>query len=308
MIYTVTFNPAVDYAVEVDSLQSGDINRTQSEKLSYGGKGINVSVILTRLGIANRALGFIAGFSGKYIEEQLNAENIDNEFICLRNGYTRINLKIKSDVCFDINAQGPDIGDSDVDKLYKKLEKLEDGDILVLAGSIPKSLPDDIYEKIMKGLSGRNVNFVVDATGDLLLNVLKYKPFMVKPNHHELGDLFSAEIKTVDDVKKYGKKLQQLGARNVIVSRGGDGAVLLDENGNIHISENIPGEIKGSVGCGDSMVAGFIAGYTETKDYSYAFKLGAACGNATAFSDSLAKRENIEKTLEFFIDKNKTLY
>lgn len=298
MIYTVTFNPALDYLMYVSELQSDDINRTEKEQIFYGGKGINVSVILTRLGVKNKALGFLAGFSGHQIENMLNADGIENDFVYLKNGYTRINVKIKSKKETDINACGPEITDDGIRELFKKIENLKNGDCLVLAGSIPKSLPDNIYEKIIEKLNGRGIDFVVDATGDLLKNVLKYKPFMIKPNHHELGEIFSTEIKTLDDIKKYGKMLQDMGARNVLVSRGKDGAALLDENGNIHTMGNVPGKITSSVGCGDSMVAGFIAGYCKTKDYTYALKLGSACGNATAFSSNLATKEEIEKMLQ----------
>ena len=298
MIYTVTFNPALDYLMYVSELQSSDINRTEKEQLFYGGKGINVSVILTRLGVENKALGFLAGFSGHQLEDMLSADNIESDFVYLKSGYTRINVKIKSDREIDINACGPEISKDDIKALFEKLEKLKEGDCLVLAGSIPKTLPDNIYEKILDKLNGKGINFVVDATGNLLKNVLKYKPFMIKPNHHELGEIFSTEIKTLDDIKKYGKMLQDMGARNVLVSRGKDGAALLDENGNIHTMGNVPGKIISSVGCGDSMVAGFIAGYSKTKDYAYALKLGSACGNATAFSTSLATREEIEKMLQ----------
>lgn len=276
MIYTVTFNPALDYLMYVSELQSDDINRTEKEQIFYGGKGINVSVILTRLGVKNKALGFLAGFSGHQIENMLNADGIENDFVYLKNGYTRINVKIKSKKETDINACGPEITDDGIRELFKKIENLENGDCLVLAGSIPKSLPDNIYEKIIEKLNGRGIDFVVDATGDLLKNVLKYKPFMIKPNHLELGEIFSTEIKTLGDIKKYGKMLQDMGARNVLVSRGKDGASLLDENGNIHTMGNVPGKITSSVGCGDSMVAGFIAGYCKTKDYAYALKLGSA--------------------------------
>lgn len=298
MIYTVTFNPALDYLMYVSELQSDDINRTEKEQIFYGGKGINVSVILTRLGVKNKALGFLAGFSGHQIENMLNADGIENDFVYLKNGYTRINVKIKSKKETDINACGPEITDDGIRELFKKIENLENGDCLVLAGSIPKSLPDNIYEKIIEKLNGRGIDFVVDATGDLLKNVLKYKPFMIKPNHHELGEIFSTEIKTLGDIKKYGKMLQDMGARNVLVSRGKDGAALLDENGNIHTMGNVLGKITSSVGCGNSMVAGFIAGYCKTKDYAYALKLGSACGNATAFSSNLATKEEIEKMLQ----------
>lgn len=298
MIYTVTFNPALDYLMYVSELQSDDINRTEKEQLFYGGKGINVSVILTRLGVKNKALGFLAGFSGHQLEDMLNADSIENDFVYLKKGYTRINVKIKSKKETDINACGPEITADDIQELFKKIENLEKDDCLVLAGSIPKSLPDNIYEKILDKLNGKGIDFVVDATGDLLKNVLKYKPFMIKPNHHELGEIFSTEIKTLDDIKKYGKMLQDMGARNVLISRGKDGAALLDENGEIHTMGNVPGKIVSSVGCGDSMVAGFLAGYYQTKDYAYALKLGSACGNATAFSSSLATKEEIEKMLK----------
>ena len=298
MIYTVTFNPALDYLMYVSELQSDDINRTEKEQLFYGGKGINVSVILTRLGVKNKALGFLAGFSGHQIEDMLNADSIENDFVYLKKGYTRINVKIKSKKETDINACGPEITADDIQELFKKIENLEKDDCLVLAGSIPKSLPDNIYEKILDKLNGKGIDFVVDATGDLLKNVLKYKPFMIKPNHHELGEIFSTEIKTLDEIKKYGKMLQDMGARNVLISRGKDGAALLDENGEIHTMGNVPGKIVSSVGCGDSMVAGFLAGYYQTKDYAYALKLGSACGNATAFSSNLATKEEIDKMLK----------
>lgn len=298
MIYTVTFNPALDYTMRVKSLQSKDINRTESEEIHYGGKGINVSVILTRLGIENKALGFLAGFSGKQIEDMLVDDGIKTDFVYLKKGYTRINVKIRCDKEIDINANGPDIEKDEVDALFEKLDALKAGDYLILAGSIPKTLPDDIYEKILGKLNGKGVNFVVDATGDLLKNVLKYNPFMVKPNHHELGEIFSVEIKSLEDIVKYGKKLQEMGARNVLVSRGKDGAALIDENGEVHTMGNVPGKIVSSVGCGDSMVAGFVAGYTQKKDYAWALKLGSACGNATAFSLGLAEKAEIDKMLE----------
>lgn len=298
MIYTVTFNPALDYLMYVDELQSNDINRTVGEQLFYGGKGINVSVILSRLGIENKALGFLAGFSGHQLEEMLDADSIDNDFVYLKKGYTRINVKIKSSKEIDINANGPEIDCDDIDALFQKLEALQKGDCLVLAGSIPNTLPNNIYEKILDKLKDKGIDFVVDATGDLLKNVLKYKPLMVKPNHHELGEIFGVEITTLDDIKLYGKKLQEMGAKNVLVSRGKNGAALLDENGELHTTQNVEGKIVSSVGCGDSMVAGFLAGYYKSGDYSYALKLGSACGNATAFSPNLATKEEIDKMLQ----------
>lgn len=298
MIYTVTFNPALDYVLSVENLDSKDINRANEDNINYGGKGINVSIILTRLGVDNKALGFLAGFSGKYIEEELSKDGICSDFIFLKNGYTRINVKIRAQKEIDINAQGPDIDADAVSALFEKLGALESGDYLVLAGSVAKSLPDDIYERILEKLDGRGINFVVDATGNLLKNVLKYKPFMIKPNHHELGDMFSQEVEDLDDIIEYSKRLQSMGARNVLVSRGKEGAVLLDEHGTVHTMGNVPGKITSSVGCGDSMVAGFIAGYEQSGDYSYALKLGSACGNATAFSTDLATKEEIEKMLD----------
>ena len=298
MIYTVTFNPALDYVMNLKELQSKDINRTESEQLYYGGKGINVSVILSRLGVENKALGFLAGFSGKKIEEMLNAENINNDFVYLKKGYTRINVKIKAEKDYDINAQGPDIDADEINALFDKLEKLKKGDYLVLAGSIPNSLPNDIYEKILAKLQNKGVNFAVDATGDLLLNVLKYKPFLIKPNHHELGDIFGVEVKDEAEIAYYAKKLQEMGARNVLVSRSKDGATLVDEFGEVHSMGNVAGKVINPVGCGDSMVDGFVAGYTKSNDYHYALKLGSACGNATAFCSGLADRGTIDKMLE----------
>lgn len=297
MIYTVTFNPALDYTMKVNNLQTGEINRADSEQMNYGGKGINVSAILSRLKTENKALGFIAGFSGDKLAEMLNADGIDNDFVKLNNGFTRINVKIKSDNETDINANGPDIHKEDLEKLFEKLDALKQGDYLVLAGSIPKSLPDNIYENILERLKNRNIKFVIDATGDLLLNVLHFKPFLIKPNHHELGELFDVKIKEYDDIVKYSKLLQEKGAENVLVSCGKKGAVLLDSQGNTYKIGNVPGKIISSVGCGDSMVAGFVAGYIEKVDYAYALKLGAACGNATAFSQSLATKEEIDAML-----------
>lgn len=298
MIYTVTFNPAIDYVMNVNKLQTGEINRAESEQLNYGGKGINVSVILSRLGIDNTALGFIAGFSGDRLAEMLDNDGIKNDFIKLKKGLTRINVKIRSDNETDINADGPEIQEDALEQLFEKLDKvIKQDDFLVLAGSIPRSLPDNIYESILDRLDNRGIKFVIDATGDLLLKVLKYKPFLIKPNHHELGELFGVQINSFDDIVRYGRMLQEKGAENVLISCGKDGAVLLDNNGSIRKAGNVPGKIVSSVGCGDSMVAGFIAGFIESCDYGYALKLGSACGNATAFSQSLAVKEEIEAML-----------
>lgn len=295
MIYTVTFNPALDYVLEVKELQSRDINRAESEQLYYGGKGINVSAVLSRLGVENKALGFLAGFSGRQLEDMLGKENIANDFVYLKNGNTRINVKIKSSSETEINAQGPDIGEDDLQRLFEKLSSLKKGDFLVLAGSIPKSVPNDIYEKILEKLKGNGVSFVVDATGDLLLGVLKYKPFLIKPNHRELGEIFGKELNDFDEIIYYAKKLREKGAENVLVSCGKMGAVLVDADLNVHKAGNVPGKIVSSVGCGDSVVAGFVAGYIESKDYDYAFRFACACGNATAFSQKLASKSEIEE-------------
>ena len=298
MIYTVTLNPALDYVMKVGNIRFDDINRSESEEIYYGGKGINVSVILTRLGVENKALGFVGGFTGEKLYEMLKKDGIECDFNTLKNGYTRINVKIKAQTELDVNAQGPAISREDIALLLEKLDEIKQGDFLVLAGSIPNTLPDDIYERILSRLDGRGINFVVDATGDLLKNVLKYKPFLIKPNHHELGDLFGVETKSEDDIVFYAKKLQEMGARNVLVSRAKDGATLIDEQKNVTTFENVEGELVNSVGCGDSMVGGFLAGWIEKGDYSYALKLGAACGNATAFSQELATDNEIKDVFD----------
>lgn len=295
MIYTVTFNPALDYVMHVEKMRTDDINRTTGEELLYGGKGINVSVILTRLGVENRALGFTAGFTGRQLKEMLDADGIANDFVDLEKGFTRINVKVKSDVSFDINALGPDIMPGDLQRLMDKLSALGPGDTLVLAGSIPPALPEDTYEKIMAALAGREVRFVVDTTGQSLLRALNYKPFLIKPNHHELGDLFGVKVKTLEEIKTYAHRLQQMGARNVLVSRGKDGAALIAEDGACYEAGIIDRKPVNSVGCGDSMVAGFVAGWTQTGDYGEALLLGAAAGNATAFSIGLADKNGIEE-------------
>lgn len=297
MVYTVTFNPAIDYVVHVDDMEPGMTNRTKSEEIYFGGKGINVSIVLKELGITSKALGFVAGFTGKAIEEGMQDMGVDTDFVTLESGNSRINVKIKSKEETELNAQGPRISESAINEIFDKLSKLEDGDTLVLAGSIPNTLPADIYEKILASLQDKEIKAVVDATGDLLLNVLKYKPFLIKPNNHELGEMFKTEIKNNDDVIKYAKKLRELGARNVLISMAGDGAILIDENDEVHHLGVCKGTVKNSVGAGDSMVAGFIAG-SSTGDYEYALKLGTATGGATAFSDGLAKRADIDALLK----------
>ena len=297
MVYTVTFNPAIDYVVHTDELVVGMTNRSKSEEMYVGGKGINVSMVLAELGIRSKALGFVAGFTGRAIEDGAKEKGVETDFVHLESGCSRINVKIKSGEETELNGQGPKIPDKAIEKLLGKLDKLEDGDVLVLAGSSPGTVPSDIYEKILARLSERKIKTVVDATKDLLLNVLKYKPFLIKPNNHELGEMFGVKLKTEDEIISYAKKLREMGAVNVLVSMAGDGAILVDEDGKVHKCGVCKGTVKNSVGAGDSMVAGFIAGSTKG-DYGYALKLGTATGGATAFSDELAKKEEIYELLK----------
>lgn len=297
MVYTVTFNPAIDYVAHVEDMRTGSINRLTSEEIYCGGKGINVSLVLRELGVPSRALGFVAGFTGKAIEEGVADSGVETDFVHLEKGCTRINVKIRSGQETDLNGRGPEIDDGAIMRLYEKLDRLQDGDMLVLAGSIPGGLPADIYEKILAHLSEKKIRAVVDATGELLLNVLKYRPFLVKPNHHELGEMFGVTLSDTDEIVSYARKLKELGAVNVLVSMAEDGAVLVDEAGEVHRCGACRGTEKNSVGAGDSMVAGFIAGSADG-DYEYALKLGTAAGGATAFSDGLAKREMICELLK----------
>lgn len=298
MIYTVTFNPAIDYVVKVDQLTLGMVNRTIQEDIYYGGKGINVSIVLKNLGICSTALGFVAGFTGKEISDGVAATGVESDFITLRQGMSRINVKIKSEEESEINGQGPLIYDDELEKLYKKLDNIQDGDMLVLAGSIPNTLPEDIYEKIMERLQEKDIRIIVDATNDLLLNVLKYHPFMIKPNNHELGEMFGVILNSNEEIIYYAKELQKSGARNVLISMAGDGAILVTEDGDIHISKTPKGTVKNSVGAGDSMVAGFIAGYLQDGTYENALKMGIATGSASAFSEGLATKEAVYELLK----------
>lgn len=297
MVYTVTFNPAVDYVVHTDEISVGGINRSKSEKIYFGGKGINVSAVLSELGVKSRALGFVAGFTGDAIERGVAEKGVETDFVHLESGFSRINVKIKSGSETELNGQGPKIDEKALGALFEKLGCLSDGDTIVLAGSIPDSMPADIYEKILERLQHKNIKAVVDAAKDLLRNVLKYKPFLIKPNHHELGELFGVTLKTKEEIAEYAQKLKDGGARNVLVSMAGDGALLLDENGKTHFCGVCRGTVKNSVGAGDSMVAGFLAGL-ERGDYEYALKLGTAAGGATAFSDGLAEKAFIDELLK----------
>ena len=297
MIYTVTFNPAVDYVITIGQIVRGSVNRTEAEEIFFGGKGINVSCILAELGIRSKALGFVAGFTGRAIEDGVREMGIDADFVTLKSGNSRINVKIRSGQETEINGQGPDITDQDIRQLMLKLDRAGAGDTVILAGSIPKTLPSDIYQQILERLSGREVRTVVDATGQLLLNVLRYRPFLIKPNDQELGDMFGKTLTTDEEILYCAGQLQEMGASNVLVSMAEKGAILLDENGAVHRCGVCRGTVRNSVGAGDSMLAGFIAGY-EKGGFDHGLKLGTACGGATAFSEGLAKKENIEELLD----------
>lgn len=304
MIYTVTFNPALDYVVKVNHFTLGMVNRTVQEDIYYGGKGINVSTVLKNLGYDNTALGFVAGFTGDEIVRGAKTLGFIPDFIRVEHGISRINVKMKSDEESEINGMGPEITQKDVEKLFEKLEKLADGDILILSGSIPKSIDDDIYENIMARLDGRGIRIVVDAEKNLLLNVLQYHPFLIKPNNHELGDMFGVVLKSDGEITEYAKKLQERGARNVLISMAGDGAILVDETGKTHRMGVPKGTVRNSVGAGDSMVAGFVAGYLERQDYEHALRLGSAAGSASAFSEGLASKEDIMKLYQELSGEN----
>ena len=293
MIYTVTYNPSLDYIVSVDDFKLGLTNRTSSELILPGGKGTNVSTVLKNLGFESTALGFVAGFTGNEIVKRLNDMGIKSDFISIENGISRINLKLKSIDGTEINGAGPDISEEKVNKLMDKLNQLKEGDVLVLAGSIPSSMSDNIYRDIMADLKDRGVMIVVDATKDLLLNVLEYHPFLIKPNNHELGEIFDVKLTTREEVIPYGRKLQEKGARNVLVSMAGEGAVLIAEDGQVFDTPAPKGKLINGVGAGDSMVAGFVAGWIEKQDYEYAFHMGVASGSASAFSENLATKEEI---------------
>lgn len=297
MIYTVTLNPSIDYVIKVDKLTTGNINRVNEEHVYPGGKGINVTRILKSLDNDNIALGFVSGFTGDYIINSLQELNLKSDFIKVKQGFTRINVKVKSEEETEINGQGPKISEEELNQFYKVIDKLVDGDILILSGSIPSCLDERLYESIMKKVEDRDIKVIVDATKNLLLNVLKYKPFLIKPNHHELGDLFNVKLNGNDEIIEYAKKLKEMGARNVLISMAGDGAILIKENGEV-ITSNVPkGKVKNSVGAGDSMVAGFIAGYLEANDIEKGFKLGVATGSASAFSEGLATKDYVYELL-----------
>ena len=293
MIYTVTFNPSLDYIVSVEDFKTGTTNRTGSELILPGGKGLNVSMVLGNLGLENTALGFAAGFTGAEIVRRVEEIGVKADFIPVSGGISRINLKLKSIEGTEINGCGPVIGKDALEQLLEKLAVLGEGDVLVLAGSIPRSVPDDIYGEILRRLSGKAVLTVVDAERELLVKVLEYHPFLVKPNNHELGEIFGVELADREAVIPYAKRLQEMGAGNVLVSLAGEGAVLAAEDGNIYEAPAPKGKLINGVGAGDSMVAGFLAGWMRKKDYRHAFHMGMAAGSASAFSEFLATREEV---------------
>lgn len=295
MIYTVTFNPALDYVIHTDRLKEGEINHFSDANIFCGGKGINVSLVLKELMQESCALGFTAGFSGQEIEKRLSKKGVKHRFINLDNGFSRINIKIKSDKETELNGEGPSIPAAAIDKLIKQLGKLSPGDYLILSGSVSSTLPSNIYEKILSELKNKNIISVVDASGNLLTNTLKYKPFLIKPNQLELSEIIGKKLNNIKQITDAAAEMQKLGARNVLVSMGKDGAVLADEKGQILLCSTVSGRIKNSVGAGDSMVAGFIAGYISSENYEYALRLGTAAGSATAFSEGLANKAKIDE-------------
>lgn len=301
MIYTVTFNPSLDYIVSVKDFKLGLTNRTDSELVLPGGKGINVSIVLKNLGIDNTALGFVAGFTGEEVVKRLEKFGVKNGFLEIPEGFTRINVKLKSIDGTEINGQGPAISEEKIEQLMTRLDEMGEGDVLFLSGSIPASMPDDTYQKIMERLKDKGVLISVDATQELLLKVLPYHPFLIKPNNHELGEIFGVELKTRESVVPYGKKLQEMGAENVLISMAGEGAVLIASDGQIYDAPAPKGALKNGVGAGDSMVAGFMAGWLERKEYRHAFYMGVAAGSASAFSERLAVKEEIDQVYEQFV-------
>ena len=298
MIYTITFNPALDYISQVENFEIGKINRTKTEKILPGGKGLNVSTVLKNLGIESTALGFIAGFTGEELKRSIEEKGIKTDFIKVEKGITRINVKISSNEETALNGNGPEITEEDINKLLEKIEKITKEDMVILAGNIPRCINNDIYEIICKTLEKNNVTFVVDATKELLMNVLKYKPFLIKPNKEELEETFKEEIETKEEIIVHAKKLQQMGARNVLISLGGEGAILVTTEEKEYYSKAPKGKVLNTVGAGDSMVAGFIAGYEQSGDFEQAFKMGIATGSASSFSMNLATAEEVANLLK----------
>lgn len=298
MIYTITFNPALDYILQVEKFEKGKINRTITEKMLPGGKGLNVSTVLKNLGLESTALGFIGGFTGEELKKLIEVRKIKNEFITVKEGITRINIKINSDDETAINGNGPQIAEEDIEQLLSKIEKIPKESIVILSGNTPKNIDNHIYEKICKRLQERQITYVVDACKELLLNILKYEPFLIKPNREELEETFGIQIDTREQIIEYGRKLQEKGAQNVLVSLGGDGAILISRDGQEYSCKAPKGQVINTVGAGDSMVAGFIAEYIKTKNYEQSLKMGIATGSASAFSENLATKEEVEELLK----------
>ena len=296
MIYTVTLNPSIDYIVEVDHFQLDHLNRIDRESKFPGGKGINVSRVLNTIDVPSKALGFVGGFTGGFIQDTLENEGVQTDFVKVQDD-SRINIKLKTGEETELNGQGPALTAENIAELNNKLEALQEGDILVLAGSIPPSLPNTFYSELTQKFSARGVKVVVDAGGKILAEVLQDKPFLVKPNHHELSELFGTKITTVEEVIPYGKKVVEMGAQNVIVSMAGDGALLFT-NGELYTATIPKGKVLNSVGAGDSLVAGFIGTYSKEQDFVKAFQTAVATGSATAFSQDLATKEKIDSLMD----------
>lgn len=303
MIYTITFNPALDYITQVKNFKIGEINRTKTETILPGGKGLNVSIVLKNLEIENTALGFIAGFTGEELKRKIEAQGVKTDFVKVKEGITRINIKISSMNEKKIeetalNGMGPKITKNDIEALIQKIQKMSTKDIVILAGSVPKNIDNDIYENICEKLKEKGITFIVDSTQELLMNVLKYHPFFIKPNKEELEETLNCKISTKEDIINAAKELKKLGAQNVLVSLGNDGALLLTKEDKTYYSKAPKGQVVNTVGSGDSMVAGFLAGYYQTKDYEYALKTGVAAGSASAFSTRLATKEDVNALLK----------
>ena len=303
MIYTITFNPALDYITQVENFKIGEINRTKTETILPGGKGLNVSIVLKNLEIENTALGFVAGFTGEELIRKMESQGVKTDFVKVEKGITRINLKISSMSENQVketalNGMGPQITKNDMDILFEKIQKMSTKDIVILSGSIPKNMDKDIYEKICKELKEKGITFIVDSTQELLMNVLKYNPFLIKPNKEELEETLNCKISTKEDIVNAAKTKKKMGAQNVLVSLGNDGALLLTKEDDTYYSKAPRGQVVNTVGSGDSMVAGFLAGYYQTQDYEYALKVGVAAGSATAFSIRLATKEDVDLLLK----------
>lgn len=305
MVYTVTFNPALDYVVFVNNMKFREVNRVDKALVQAGGKGINVSMVLSELGVRSRALGFVAGFTGDAIEQSVRKHGIDADFVHLKDGFSRINIKLKSDGETELNANGPTISDEALKELFERFESIENGDVLVLAGSVPKSLPSNIYEQILEYVSAKKVTTIIDASGELLVETLKYKPFLIKPNLEELGEIFGERPATRDQVYVCARQLREMGAQNVLVSMAGEGAMLLDTQGELWYCAACEGTVVNSVGAGDAMVAGFVSGILDKDvDIEYALMLGTAAGGATAFSEGLADKERIIEQMKKLLKRH----